>query len=667
MLLTDAQVCSFRSIDDSGPVPIDAKITVLVGQNESGKTAFLQALNKALSVEDEEKYEVIQDYPRKNLNAYEKKHASEPDKVCTLTYACEAHDVKRINDDFGFKYVNELTFSCSHKYDNKINIGITIDEGAFLKHLASAGTLSTDVVSAVSSTKTLREFAAALELLQLNDAEKQFLEQLKTKFSLSKAGWAHATEQYIWNNHLSSYRPRFLYFDDYRLLPGKVNLTALQQAVATAKGTKQPMREEDRTVMGLLRMAGVDLNELVQATTYENIKAKLEGISNSITDKVFQYWKQNSELDVEFDIRADPQDRPPFNSGNNLYIRIRNRRHRVTVPFSQRSKGFIWFFSFIVWFDSIQEQMQTDDQLVLLLDEPGLSLHALAQADFLDYIDELANEQQVVYTTHSPFMVRNDRLVQVRAVQDRGREGTKVTSNISASDPNTVFPLQAALGYSIAQNLFISKRNLVVEGPSDLIYLRWFSAELEKSGKTGMREDVVIVPVGGLDKLSTFVALLGANRLELVVLHDYSSSPDPHLTSLVREKIIREKNILNYAIFRTAPKRSKNTKSPASLPSTDVEDLLEVSEYLKLFNAAYKVKLSNEIVEADLPPGDRIVVRIAEYLSAKGIKLRPSGGFNHYLPAQSAASSPITLSPATLARVGALFDQVNDSFTNEKG
>src|SRR5207253_372115 len=151
----------------------------------------------------------------------------------------------------------------------------------------------------------------------------------------------------------------------------------------------------------------------------------------------------------------------------NLYLRIKNRRHRgVSTPFQQRSRGFIWFFSFLVWFDSVQHQLQLETngepaELILLLDEPGLALHALAQADFLRYIDELARKHQVLYTTHSPFMVHSDRLHQVRVVEDKVKVGTVISDNVSGSDPRTIFPLQAALGWTIAQNLFISERNLL--------------------------------------------------------------------------------------------------------------------------------------------------------------------------------------------------------------
>lgn len=159
-------------------------------------------------------------------------------------------------------------------------------------------------------------------------------------------------------NFLEPNIPKFFYFDDYRLLPGKINLNELKAQYDASQKNPQALSDGYKTVISLMNVAGIDLNSLINPKGYEIAKARLEGIAIKVTDKVFEYWTQNQELDVEFDIRTDPQDKPPFNNGSNLYIRIRNRRHRVSVPFEQRSKGFIWFFSFIIWFDSIKKTVK---------------------------------------------------------------------------------------------------------------------------------------------------------------------------------------------------------------------------------------------------------------------------------------------------------------------
>jgi predicted ATP-dependent endonuclease of OLD family len=295
--------------------------------------------------------------------------------------------------------------------------------------------------------------------------------------------------------------------------------------------------------------------------------------------------------------------------------------------------------------------------LILLLDEPGLSLHALAQADFLRYVDDLGERHQVLYTTHSPFMINSDRLHEVRIVEDRKTVGTIISRSLEGTDSRTIYPLQAALGWSIAHNLFIAERNLLVEGPADLIYLRALSALLETQGRPSLRQDLVIAPTGGLDKVVTFVALLGANRLKLAILHDYSGAPEQKLMDLVREKMISPKAIINASQFRDL-ENIGISKRPS-----DLEDLFSESEYLKFFNGAYEAKLAEKLKAQDLPEGDRIIARIENYLESKSIVLRPSGGFNHYRPASYFASHPsISLGADTLTRFEHLFKTINALF-----
>jgi hypothetical protein len=260
-------------------------------------------------------------------------------------------------------------------------------------------------------------------------------------------------------------------------------------------------------------------------------------------------------------------------------------------------------------------------------------------------------------------MIHSDRLNQVRVVEDKDKVGTVVSDNVSGSDARTIFPLQAALGYTIAQNLFIGKRNLLIEGAADLIILQYATAELESLGREGLRGDITLVPTGGLDKVATFVSLLGANALELVVLHDTATAPDPRLESLVKERILQARSLITYGEMRSASAlkgKGKANAGGALLPPTDVEDLFEVKEYLALFNATFREALPSELTEKALPTGDRIVDRINRYLNGKGIQVRPRGGFNHYAVAKQLLSNPPeSLAAATLARFEEMFRKVN--------
>ncbi|ULT72338.1 AAA family ATPase [Pseudomonas sp. BC42] len=664
MKLVSATVGPFRSINSSQVVEIDRDVTVLVGMNEAGKTVFLKALHKAQDALGLEKFNPTDDYPRKDYTSYMKRHQEAPETAVALIYQLDDKEVDEINARFNTSIEKGFKFSVSFLYNNTKNITLTVDQAPVISAMALTSGLSTDAAAAIKKATSLRSVVEELSDIDYTDADGEFLNGLKAR--IEKTSWENVVQYEVWT-YVSKLLPKFLYFSDYDLLPGKLNLKDLATRVANAKADPhnalKQVQPKHQAVLALLRMAEVDIDDFSGSSGYEELKAKVEAVSISLTDQVLEFWKQNEDLEVEVDIRSDVTDEAPFNDGPNLYLRIKNRRHRgVTTPFDQRSRGFIWFFSFLVWFDSVQQQLDPagtplHKQLILLLDEPGLALHALAQADFLRYIDALADDHQVIYTTHSPFMVHSNRLHQVRVVEDKAAIGTVISDNISGSDARTIFPLQAALGWNLAQNLFITTRNLLVEGPSELAYLQTVSALVQADGGNGLPDNITIVPVGGLNNVATFVSLLGANGLELAVLHDYSGKPEQKLDGLIQQRLLAQKSVFNASQFRDLENLGHN-----SVPS-DIEDLFDVALYLDYFNKVYAKALGDTpILESDLPEGDRIVHRIERALITKKINVRPTGGFNHYAVAAAFSTSPPEhLSEETLTRFSALFKAISSA------
>jgi hypothetical protein len=211
----------------------------------------------------------------------------------------------------------------------------------------------------------------------------------------------------------------------------------------------------------------------------------------------------------------------------------------------------------------------------------------------------------------------------------------------------------------VAQNLFVAQRNLLVDAPSDLIYLKVISAMLEKAGRTGLRRDVAVVPVGGLDKIVTFIALSGAaNVLKLAVLHDFRGAAERKLVDLVTQKRLSAKAILNASQFRDLSSLG-NTSQPS-----DLEDLIAPRTYVAFFRDAFAALLNGVPLEEELlPPGDRIVDRLERYLEVNGVRMRPGGGFAADAVALEFASHPpASLDADTLARFEALCKAVNAIF-----
>ena len=366
------------------------------------------------------------------------------------------------------------------------------------------------------------------------------------------------------------------------------------------------------------------MNQLAAPGRTEALLANLEAAENQLTQKVLNYWSQNRHLRMKFDIRpAQPEDPAGMTNGMNIWGRVHDTKHMVSTALGTRSRGFVWFFSFLAWYSQLRKK---SENLILLLDEPGLSLHAKAQADLLRYFEEeLKPHHQLIYTTHSPFMVDPGHFERVRIVQDlsieldsdnlpEDRQGTQVITEVLDATPDSLFPLQGALGYEITQTLFIGPNSLVVEGPSDLRYIQTVSALLQEKGEAGLSADWTITQVGGSGKISAFVALIGAQKdLKVAILIDCQKNDRQSIEHLYKMKLLEKKGIFTYAQFTEA----------------DVEDMVDPKFYLKLVNGEFGSSVVLDDLTKEHP---RILRRIKHYLENN--PLPKDASFNHYRPAR---------------------------------
>jgi len=236
----------------------------------------------------------------------------------------------------------------------------------------------------------------------------------------------------------------------------------------------------------------------------------------------------------------------------------------VPVELDQRSEGFRWLVSFFVVFHA-----QAQDDLkgaILLLDEPGLSLHALKQQEFRKTVSRLAEGNQIIYTTHSPFMVGADELDLVRIVEMQNREsGTKVHTRLSVDDPKSIYPLQAALGYVLAQSMFTKKRNLVVEGVTDLLYVEALNAAFEAESGPALKKGTALVPAGSASKVVYYSTILTSQSLRVAALLDSDAAGDRAAEQEALWQLLTSKRILRTGDHVSGVERS------------EIEDLLRVT------------------------------------------------------------------------------------------
>ncbi|MYA73358.1 MAG: AAA family ATPase [Acidimicrobiaceae bacterium] len=628
MRLKSFRVKKFRNVVDSGEIAVEDQATCLVGKNEAGKSALLEALylfNPAY----EDTFNVDEQYPR--WLAVEDRREGELNDASPIavTLELEDHEWSEAIETLGTDVLGSRKLSVSKRYGGELSWTLEFSEGHAVKNLLAEFPAS--VATAVKDQDTLDSLKEALESLTSdeNDTEPSdedvaaantILENLK----LHNAG---VRERLI--GILKPHLPKFFRFTEYSTLPGRIDLSKL------VSGREEgPGRNDLQTARALLELAGTQLDQL-KNDDYELRRGELEAIQIDLTNQVFEYWKQNTELKVVIDIDKETVREPNGQTAvaRFLDIRLEDKRTGYSNNFSQRSSGFQWFFSFLAAFS----QFDCQDAPVVLLDEPALTLHGRAQADFLRFINErLAPVSPVLYTTHSPFMVEAGHLERVRIVEDPGPpDGATATEEVLATDPDSLFPLQAALGYDIAQSLFVGPNNLVVEGTSDFIYLTIMSQLCAASDRTQLDDCWRILPAGGAGNIATFVSLVGPH-LDVTVLADSDTKGMQKVKGMINQNLLKDRRLIYV---------SEATTSQIA----DIEDLYTEGDYLKLFNQTFDTSLKVK----DLPRGDRIVKRLEQQ----------QGKYIHGKVAETLLRShpDMSFTDTTLDRFATLNDKLNST------
>jgi hypothetical protein len=234
-------------------------------------------------------------------------------------------------------------------------------------------------------------------------------------------------------------------------------------------------------------------------------------------------------------------------------------------------------------------------------------------------------------------MIQPSKLERCRTVEDVDHDGTQISQELWKARADTVFPLLGALGVDVTQTLVIGPNQLLVEGPSDVVYLTVMSEAVREAGGTPLDPRWTITPVGGLDKVPSFVSLLGGSDLSIAVLMDVAGGGNQRIAQLASRGLL-DKSRLVYLTEITGTSEA------------DIEDLFTVSWYLKLL-AASKV---GKFTKTQLNRGGRII---------KQVEAVHGGRFDHYQPANHLMRSPGTLldqiDENTRTRFEALFKRLN--------
>ncbi len=533
MMPQSFKIKNYKSIVDTETCHLASDLTILAGKNESGKTAILEALRDfgsgkidadALPLGNEEQPEVIVSFALddRDYNELAEGLPSEVEQTAVVKQIREHVEnrgaLRFVFDSDGTRLDEDLTrgldqFSPINSSARKLD--------DLLERLpdvvtASIPTRSIQTAEDVTQIKAwLSQVLQQVSTIEPSDAAQQqaITEALNEIEEISQEDVGNSLSEIV-ADRLFELTPQFVFFSDFKnLLPESV-------PVAEAHNS-QP-------VVDFARIAGLDLEKLAGTESTQRRTNLLSKTSASITGDFGSSWRQE-DLVLEAD-----ENRP------DLRFYVSEKGSTIKQTADQRSQGFQWFLSFF-----LRLRASDAERAVILIDEPGLYLHAKAQNDLLQVLEQLHNKDghSIIFSTHSPYLIDVDRLDRVRLVvrNPSTLEGTKIKKSHAGADVDTLTPIVTAIGLDVSKQFAnAGRQNVVVEGISDYYYLQ---AMRELVGGN-LLEDASMIGCVGASKIPTVVSLLIGWGLDYVVVVDNDnagrrvSKEIEHKLLVPKEKIV---------------------------------------------------------------------------------------------------------------------------------
>lgn len=629
MKLEAFRIQNYKRVEDTGWVSC-RDLTVLVGKNEAGKSAILRGLSK-LNPSDGEDYDGLREFPRRRFtDEYNISHT-----VASARFVLS--EVERAAlVEISPLHARTETVEISRRYDNKHSVGfhpangpdhllgekvkpviqkalddftesfapdghgedfvllkatLTEQLAALAEKVPATGAVSADSLDVMykAVTAQISEQWHRTALSGLLDVLRPLNEEARNRAALGAGrNWAVTN------------MPKFIYFDRYDVLDSAVHiptfLTQIQQ---------DPHAPRVRTTQALFRHVDLDpqqlhdLNAQDGQVTQEEMRRRVDerairtsSAGQSMTEKFSAWWLQRRHR-FRYDL-----------DGNYFRVWVSDDLDPSEIELNQRSQGMQYFFSFFLIF--LVEAAEIHENSILLLDEPGNSLHGTAQAKIIEFLRKITEENQVIYSTHSPFMIDGEHLEEIRPVwEDRTTGSTKVSDDVWPKDKDALFPLQAALGYQLAQSLFISRHQVLVEGITDFWIIKSLGAALVANRRTALNDGIIIAPGGGAGRVIPLASMLVGHEVEVAALLDGDESGRREGRKL--ERVLGYENRVLFVGDHT----------PDSNPTGEIEDLFPDDYFMAAVKSAYGSK--DYRFNADEKAIHNIVDRVAALFERKGL------------------------------------------------
>ena len=571
--LQSFHVKDYRSIRDTKKIEVNDKVTILAGKNESGKTNVLNAIltayngkfqNDDVPVNVQNANPTVKLSFRLNSKYIEKKLGvsleEQKNYTMTLTRSMSTPDIFEgsIIDYFVDLFIEQ--YNLDEKYQEYIR------KNKIKKLVASLATDEENTIKNIEDYFNLSNIGEPEEKEALIDYIKKVIVNAKIREKLKKL------------------IPKIVYFDSFTdILPDELTNEQIQT---------ETFEESERAFMNLLYLLGISKKEFINLIkgNERNQSRDFKRISNEITNKYNNVYMQEK---VSIGL---------YKNGNKIFVQIFNEGDKDNdIKPSQRSKGFQWFIAFYLLLNSIEE----DKDAIILIDEPGLYLHATAQDDVLRFLNnEIDN--QVLFTTHSPYLLDINKLNSLKLVV-RGEAGTNIVQKYyDCKDQETITPLITAIGYNISKNPIElgNGLNIITEGISDRFYLLAFLKLFNNTNK------INVIPSTGSQNIHLLVSLCIGWGLDYKILLDN----DDGATALekIKELYTDENEMSNKIIFSSEAGAIENVFSANDKSKFSISKNNKVTSSYNFYSKVTKKEIKKEDLEEDTIANIRKIINKME-------------------------------------------------------
>lgn len=595
MIIEKFCIQNYKSIKKCDFVNLESDLTLLIGQNEAGKTSILKALESfRTGFEYDYNDLAIHSNDRKE---YENGNIQKKDiPITTIHFQIESDDRFKLEEiDQSFKNINSL--NCTKFFDNHYEIEVpelnlqlkgnledeSLKEDYISKIKKLAILFKGELDSIISNThymnfkedydEIIDEIIAFDNFDEFNTLEynklrsiitndekimnlvDDFLEQIESYKTKIKTINSETDETF---EKILDILPNFMYFSTI----DELEYEATWMELKSSKG-------KYKTLRNLLELSGLNF-EKKNDFEDRNFITDVTNASVLVTGLVNESWTQEK---IKLNI---------YVTNEKILISISDDVVKEYFDPSVRSQGFKWFLSFYINFmaGSKKEFKNT----IILLDDPGVYLHASGQKDLIKTLEEISKSNQIVISTHSPFMINKDKLERIRVVTRLESEGTIITEKFYKSNFDAFAPIRASIGMNISDSLFIGNKTVVVEGYSDSIILKSMSKFLANNGNNNLDlSKISVLPVNSADKTPYFSAIFLNENIDFIVILDYDEKGKKILNKLKRE-FDDDIDIVTF-----------NDLENIKQGDLEIEDIIDFEFYFKAFNEAYSEILVNKI------------------------------------------------------------------------